>query len=302
MYNSLIWIGGLSFLGSVFCIIYFFVLKTRLSVIDSRLKYLDLEKPDNILVKLYKKLNVPIKRDLRRSGLNVKITPERMLIIMSAIAFVGCLIGIVLNNFMVVIMLGIAGFIAPLYWLKTKAQRKQNQITELSSVCIHVLITSFHFGVSLPHLEIATKQMPLPIKVHFDKVVSQLLAGQPNEQIYQEFCDKVENKYLRFALKNILISLSKGTDVLAILFSLMDSVQYEKVRIAKIEKTASEATFMSIVSMGIMLLIIGGYSILSPQFLEVYVTTLAGKIAVAALVGVIIFALYTFERIKHIKV
>ena len=283
MLNGLIWVGALCLFVAILGVSYYIYLLSRETAIDTRFQYLTPYKPESTIMRLYKALNTPIKQDLRRSGLPLKITPERLLILMCSVSFLGCLIGLLLNNFVVAIMLAITGFMLPSYWLKNQSARRQNRITELSSVCIHVLITNFHFGVSLPNFKNATVQMPSPVKEYFERVVSQLLAGQSSESVYQDFCDKVENRYLRFALKNILISLTKGTDVLEILFSLMDSVQHEKIRIAKIEKAASEATFMSIVSIGIMLFIIFGYAVLSPQFLEVYLTTLVGKTAVAIL-------------------
>jgi len=302
MLNILIWVGAFCLFVAVLGVSYYIHLKTRETAIDARFQYLTPYKPENPIVKFYKRLNAPIKQELRKSGLPLKITPERLIILMGVTSFIGIIIGLLLNNFAVALMLGVTGFMLPSYWLKNQSVRRQNRIAELSSVCIHVLITNFHFGVSLSNFKNATAQMPSPIREYFETVVSQLLSGQSPDSVYEDFCEKVESRYLRFALKNILISLTKGTDVLDILFNLMDSVQHEKIRIAKIEKAASEATFMSIVSIGIMLLIIFAYSILSPQFIEVYLTTLPGKIAVTILVGVIIFALYTFEKIKKIEI
>ncbi|NLW90128.1 MAG: hypothetical protein GXY34_00805 [Syntrophomonadaceae bacterium] len=258
------------------------------------------QRPTNIVSRLYRLINAPIKRDLRRAGVFVKITPERMATIMGAGAVLGLLIGFVLNNPVVALMLAAAGFIAPRFWLKNRIVEMQNTITGLASVCIHSLITNFQFGVSLPNLKKAAEQIPEPLNEHFERVTAQLLAGHTDEAIYQEFTEKIENRYLRFALKNILVALRTGSDIGPILFNLMDSVQEEKLRVAKIKKASSEARFMALVSTGITFFIIGGYAVLSPQFLVIYTTEFAGKVAVAILTGVILFALYKFNDIKQI--
>ena len=272
------------------------------NLVMKRMKNYKIYKDELFFVKLFNLYKKPLEVKLNKANINKKVTINVLLMMIAAMGVIGLMMGLILNNIAVSIMLVGVCVAVPHYWLKTRIIKNQNKITEMASLCIHVLITSFHFGVSISNLEVATEQMNSPIKENFERVKSQLLAGKQNEEIYEDFCGRVENKYLRFAVNNILVSLTQGTDLLPLLFNIMDSVQDEKLKIVKIQKASSEASFASIVSIGFAIALIFGYAILSPQFLVIYTTTFAGKFVTAMLIGVIIFVLYSFEKVKQIKI
>lgn len=240
--------------------------------------------------------------DIRKAGLTGKIIPEMIVIGCALCSIIGLFIGVLLNNSAVSLILSISFFVLPFLWLKQQIKKRDILIKELSPICIHIFVTAFQLGVTVKSLRTAIEQIPEPLKKHFDKVVAELLAGKSEEEIINDFSNNIGNRYLQFALKNILISLKQGNDVIPILLNLMKTVSHEKILIAKKKKATSEANYMITVSIGIMFLIIGIFGVFNPHFLETYVTTSAGKMAVTIFTLVILICLYNFQKTKSMEI
>ena len=227
------------------------------------------EKQRFILSKIVAVLNKKLKKKLATNKSNSKVelflqstgvswSPGEYVIYrwMAAIICAG-IIFLLTTNFVLAIVLFIAGFLYPKFWLASKRKKRLKKFNDGLADMISSIIKSLRAGFSFAQaLQAVEEEVDSPIKEEVAIVLKEMQYGSNLEDALSHFYKRVPSGDLDIMIQAILIQRQVGGNLATVLSKIEDTIR-ERNKIYREVKTLTAQGRMSGLVIGLMPFVIG---------------------------------------------
>jgi tight adherence protein B len=240
-----------------------------------------------------------LEQRLERAGL--PITAGEFLVGTAAAAFVGLIIGVILQSWIWALILAIVGGVLPYIILRRKETKRIEQLHEQLPDVLMILASSLRAGHSfLQALDTASKEVGEPSGPEFSRVVTEIRLGRNPHEALTSMAERIGTEEFKWAMLGINVQREVGGNLAEILDILAETVRDRDAVRRQVRVLSAEARL----SMKIMIAL--------PPLMEIYMvavnraymsllwTTRAGWIMIGA--GLTLMAAGVFMMRKLVKI
>ncbi len=236
---------------------------------------------------------------LELQSADIKMRPEEFILIWILLAFVpGGITAMFLSNFVIAIILVLAGLFLPIMYIKTKQKSRLKKFEEQLCDALMICCSCLRSGLSFTQaMETIAKDMDAPISTEFEIVIKEMNMGYSIEESLENLADRIKSKYVELMVSAVLVQRQTGGNLSHILSTISDTIK-EKLKLKRQLKTSTASGRMSGYLVGGMpaaLLVI--ISLIQPQMTSVLFKEPRGNIV---LVGIVVLEGIAFAVIKKI--
>jgi tight adherence protein B len=205
---------------------------------------------------------------------------------------------------LVILFLGmIAGYLAPDMVIKSYRNNYLKAIDSQLIPALNAISNSMQAGLNLPQAIAETADtIPSPMSREFIIITRQLKLGMTIEQALESLTRRVPLADINLAAKAMSISMKMGTNLPVALNKISETIASRKRVKSKIDVITAQGKAQGIV-VGVLPIALGAiFFIIDPSFMEVFTTTLIGKVLLAGMVVMEIIAFFAIKRIVTIDI
>lgn len=160
------------------------------------------------------------------------------------------------------LVLMVLGYYAPIWWLKSKATDRQNEIAATLPDFLDALAISLQAGVGfLPALKKVSRRFGGPLGGEFGRAVEEIDLGVPMADALQSLGQRTTSRDLELCVQALAESLELGVPVAGTLLAQAASVRITRVQRAKemAAKASPKITLLTtfLVTPGVFFLLVG---------------------------------------------
>ncbi|HUF54429.1 MAG TPA: type II secretion system F family protein [Dehalococcoidia bacterium] len=242
---------------------------------------------------------------LERAGVPLRVGEFYMIRwIMGGLLFIVPLIfGFAMFNLFLSVVLGGAGYMAPLQWLNGKRKGRTSRINKQLVDMLGMVSNSLKSGYGLMQsFEFAGRQMNPPLGLEIRRMLREATLGLSAEDSLAAMGRRIDSKDLDMVLTAINIQRSVGGN----LAEILDNVAYtmrerERIR-GEISTLTAQQKMTGIVVGGLPIFMFIIFMIINPDYMGVLFQEAAGRIVLVAAILLEIAGYFVMQRIMAIEV
>lgn len=206
---------------------------------------------------------------------------------------VGALFGLLLNNFILIIVFSYVGFKLPAKVREVLRSRYQKEIDKHLEPVLQQLGNVYGLSGSYERaLEQVIPAMSEPLKGYFEACLQEIQrTGFSLEEALERLNKKIDNKNFHFFNQIILLNQRYGGDSRELMLQVPQTIRDRQLMTAELEAELSGAKQQSWILLGLTPLFLAVFHLLQPEFARILTETNAGQTGLA-IVGVLMVISY----------
>ncbi|MBM4763245.1 type II secretion system F family protein [Bacillus sp. B15-48] len=217
--------------------------------------------------------NHEVKKLLMQAGFPYQLTIERF----QGLKIFLLIIGLIIGGFMLilrfpyaevlVILLPIGGYLGTIWWLKSKAKQRQEELSYQLPDFLDTMSVTLQAGVGLDQaLRDIVPYFGGPVKDEFGRFIQETDVGVPRTEAYQSLLDRNESKEFQMLIKSLVQGEKLGVPISRTFKH--QAVEMRKIKKEKIKEAAAKASpkvtlITTFIVMPSALILIGGLMIMN---------------------------------------
>ncbi len=234
---------------------------------------------------------------------NIMMKPEEFATVWIILAFVpASVISLFSSNFLLLIVLVIAGVVGPIFFIKYKKKKRTQGFEEQLSDALMIACNSLRSGLTFQQaMETISHDMYPPISEEFARAVNEMNMGYTIDEALDNIYKRVKSDDFKIAAVAISVQRTTGGSLSEILETISETIK-ERYTLKKEIRSATATGRMSGLIVGIMPVIVTLLlNLTSPGYMDPMFEKTAGKIALALGVGLELIGLMVIKKITSIK-
>ena len=208
----------------------------------------------------------------------------------------------IINIFELIIGFVIGYYMYDLYLYmnkKIKLKRIQNDILR----AVIIMNNAFKSGKSIMQaVEIASKELPNPIKGEFEKIYQDLIYGLSTDVVFERFAKRIKLQEANYISSSLIILNKTGGNIIKV----FDSIERTLLDRKKLETELKNATAASNLVVKVLTLIpivfILVIKIISPDYFKPFFENSIGYASIIFIVILFMSFIYTVNKVMKVKV
>jgi tight adherence protein B len=238
-------------------------------------------------------------------ALYLGVAPERLWMMVILATACGAIVMALISNFNLVMIAagGVAGFIAPRFYLKTLEGRRLKKFDSQLVDAIVLVANSLKAGMNLVQaIEMVTREMGPPIKQEFAMALSENRLGKPIVQAFEDMKKRVPSADLAITLNAMNIAQETGGVLSEVFLKIADTIR-ERNRIrARIDTLTAQGRMQGLVMTLLPWGMAGVLYLLDPAMMRPLFNTTIGQFVLAAIVVLEICGWVVIRKIVAIDI
>ncbi len=242
---------------------------------------------------------------LDRAGVPLRVGEYYMirLIAAGALFLAPLIFGFSPFNFLIALILGVVGYMAPSKWLTGKRNKRTERINTQLVDMLGMVSNSIKSGYGLMQsLDFAGGQLPAPLGLELRRMLRDATLGMTSEAALGAMGKRINSKDLDLVLIAINIQRAVGGN----LAEILDKVAYtmrerERIR-GDIATLTSQQKLTGIVVGGLPIFMFAVFMVMSPDYMSVFFEESIGRIILVAAAGLEVLGYLVMKRIMAIEI
>jgi tight adherence protein B len=231
------------------------------------------------------------------------IKPRQLMVMTVAIAFVLALLGYVIFNWLVALLLGLTGFLAPFLGIKKLRERRVRRFETQLVDALSQMSAAFRAGLSLAQAtENIAQEMPPPISQEFGLFVKEIKLGVPQDEALQNLADRVGSEDLQLVVTATNVARQLGGNM-AEMYDIISGTIRERFRLeGRIRALTAQGRLQGWV-VGAMPLVLGlVLNLMRPDLMEPMLRSNFGYALIGLIAAMEVVGIFLIRRIVAIEV
>jgi tight adherence protein B len=235
---------------------------------------------------------------------NVNITASRFFAICGGLGFLGIVAGVVLGaNPGVIPLLGIAGGLLPLFWLKFRRGRRFSKFAKQLPGSLELIARALRAGHSLQAgFNLVAEETSDPIGTEFRRAYEEQNLGIPMEEALRNMTERMPNVDLRFFVTAVILQRQTGGDLAEILDKIGELIRERFEIFGQVQALTGEGRLSGIVLLALPPALFLAVYHLNPDYVMPLFTDPLGKQMMAGGVILQILGALVIRKIVKIEV
>jgi tight adherence protein B len=234
---------------------------------------------------------------------DIKMRPEEFLIFWILLAFVpGGLCALFVNDFMISIILVVAGTVLPIILIKSKQKSRVKKFEEQLSDGLMLACSSLKSGLSFNQaMESIAKDMDAPIATEFDVVLKEINMGYSMDEALDNLTKRIKSPYVSLMVSAVLVQRQTGGNLSQILENIAETIK-KKMKLKKQLKSSTSGGKMSGIIVGVMpFLLLALFIAINPDVYKMVLTESRGHVLLYIAIGLEACAFAAIKKITTVK-
>ncbi len=200
---------------------------------------------------------------------NIKLSVREWVLIWMGIIAFGALLGYVLSHsWLGALMMGIAGFVGPRFWLMRRIEQRLRAFNDQLTEVLRMLVSSLQAGHGLLQaLQLVAKELPPPASEEFDRVVREVALGYSMNEALERLAERMASDDLEMMVTAINIQSEVGGKLSDILENISETIT-ERVRLkGEIRVMTAQQRMSGYVISGMPFILALIISVLNPDYI-----------------------------------
>ncbi len=206
-------------------------------------------------------------------------------------------------NFLIALILGVVGYIAPSKWLTHKRNGRTERINTQLVDMLGMVANSIKSGYGLMQsLDFAGGQLPAPLGLELRRMLREATLGMTSEDALAAMGQRIDSKDLDLVLTAINIQRAVGGN----LSEILDKVAYtmrerERIR-GDIATLTSQQKLTGIVVGGLPIFMFAVFTVMNPEYMSVFFEENIGRLILVVAAGLEFLGYLAMKRIMAIEI
>lgn len=230
-------------------------------------------------------------------------SPRQILMLTLATAAMLALLGLVIFNWFVALLLGLAGFIIPFWGIKKLRERRIRRFEQQLVDSLVQMSAAFRAGLTLPQaMENIAQEMPKPLSQEFGLTIKELKLGVHQEEALQNMADRVGSEDLQLVVTSTNVARKLGGNM-AEMYDIISATIRERFRLeGRIRALTAQGRLQGWV-VGMMPLILGlVLNFMRPDLMEPMLNSTFGYVLIGLILVMELIGIWMIRRIVAIDV
>lgn len=214
---------------------------------------------------------------------------------------VGALFGVLLNNFILVIVFSYVGLKLPGKVRDVLRSRSQKEIDKNLEPVLQQLANVYGLSGSYERaLEQVIPAMSEPLKGYFEACLQEIQrTGFSLEEALERLNKKIDNKTFHFFNQIILLNQRYGGDSRELMLQVPQTIRDRQLMTAELEAELSGAKQQSWILLGLTPLFLAVFHLIQPEFARILTETNTGRIGLAIVGVLMVISYFLMEKIME---
>jgi tight adherence protein B len=233
----------------------------------------------------------------------IKMTPGEFVTLWLAILMGSLAVGLLLKGFIGLLVLGVAGGLAPWIYLTRRISRRQKKFVEQLADMAQMMGNSMRAGFSITQsLELVANEGAPPISEEFRRVVTEIKLGLSLETALDHMKNRMPSEDLELLVVAISVQRQIGGNLSEILMVISQTIR-ERVRFARDLRTlTAQARISSWIITALPVCVAIAINILDAPYESFLYKNVIGNFMIGAALVMLALGFFFLSRIANIEV
>jgi len=188
-------------------------------------------------------------------------------------------------------------------WVKTRIAKRLEKFNNQLEIALRLITSGLRAGLGLRQaLVVVVSEMPDPIRVEFNRVLSQTSIGVSVYDALDQLNDRMPSQEMLMMTKAIRIQSKTGGNLGRTLEILAETIKQRRRIDRKVRTLTSEARASSWVMSGLPVFVLLIIMVFEPEMRDAMLTTLMGRLMLAASIGLLLLGQYWMSSMSRVEV
>jgi tight adherence protein B len=221
-------------------------------------------------------------RALERAGLSLKVSEYlaiRVLLAMFAALLMLLIIGPTVAGLIIGIVVGILGFLAPAFYVRSRIERRQREIADQLAETLQLIANALRSGFAfLQAVKLAHSQVPPPMGDELAQFLQDTALGAPTDDALRAMAERSGSHDLDLVVTTIIIQRTTGGRLSEVLETIAETMRERELLQSEMRAMTSQQRLTGNILTIYPLVLVGIFSIISPSLMKVLITEPAGNV------------------------
>ncbi|MET3206818.1 UNVERIFIED_ORG: tight adherence protein B [Arthrobacter sp. UYEF13] len=218
---------------------------------------------------------------LERAGL--KTQPANFLLMMSAGAFVGAVVGFLLGGVLIALLLLAAVPVGMLTYLSLLTSKRQSQFDEQLPDTLQMLTGSMRAGHSLLRaIDASAQESDAPMSEELSRIINETRIGRDLGESMIDVSRRTGSEDFSWISQAIEIHREVGGDLAEVLDHVADTIRDRNQITRQVKALSAEGKMSAAVLMGLPIVLFFALIFINPQYSKTFTTTVPGYLMLGA--------------------
>ena len=240
-------------------------------------------------------------RQLERAGSTLKA--GELIAAQVVFGIAGAVVGALLGNFLLLLVLGIAGALAPRAYISMRGNRRFSALESQLPDILMVLASSLRAGHSfLQALDAVANELPDPGGPEFARVVAEIRLGRPLKDGLDDLAVRIGSEDFKWAMLAVNIQREVGGNLAEVLDTVADTIRGRDYVRRQVKVLSAEGKLSMFVLGALPLAVATWMMLVNPSYIGLLVTTGLGWIMTIVSVSLLILGFFWMRKVVKIDV
>jgi tight adherence protein B len=238
---------------------------------------------------------------LERAG--VPMRPGEFVVGVVVCAALGLIVGAALRNWLLPVVLGVAGGAAPVLWLRFKVNRRMGRLHEQLPDLLMILASSLRAGHSfMQALDMVTQEIGEPAAGEFARVLTEIRLGRPVPDALNAMAERVGSEDFKWAVMAVNIQREVGGNLAEILENVAETVRERSQVRRQVRVLSGEGRLSVTVLIALPFFLGAALELINPGYINTLFTDFIGWVLLALAGVLMIVGVFWMRKLVRIDV
>ncbi len=235
---------------------------------------------------------------------NVSMSPGKFLLVTTAIAGVGFLVGFIMTGALILgAAAGACGAVLPFVFLKLKkslrAKKFQRQLPEALDMLARSLKAGHAF---MTGMQLIGDEFPDPLGPEFQRTVDEINFGIAAQDALESFANRVDSKDVDFFVTSVIVQRETGGDLAEIIENIGRLIRKRFELYGRVKALAAEGKLSAIVMISLPFFVLIVISVLNPTYAAPLFNDPMGHMMIGFAVFMMLIGVAVIAKMIKVKV
>ena len=240
-------------------------------------------------------------RLLERSGSRIRPVELAYGSILAGVAL-AVVVAIFGQSLAFVLVVGLAGLVAPTAWLKVQANRRLRAFDDQLADVLMTMSASLKVGQSFTHsLGAIVNDGLAPASEEFERVLYETQLGRPMDDALAAMANRIDSEDLHFVLLSVAIQREVGGSLAELFQTVSDTVRERQNFRRKVHALTAMGRMSAYLLVALPFVTVVGLSLASPGYMSPLFHTTVGHVLIVAMLVMMSLGAFALKKIVSIK-
>lgn len=188
-------------------------------------------------------------------------------------------------------------------WIKTRISKRLETFNNQLEIALRLMTSGLRAGLGLRQaLVVVVSEMPDPIRVEFNRVLSQTSIGVSVYDALDQLCERMPGAEMLMMSKAIRIQAKTGGNLGRVLETLAETIKQRRRIDRKVQTLTSEARASSYVMTALPVFVGIFIMIFEPAMRDSLLGTFMGRLLLGIAIGALVLGQYVMNAMSRVQV